>query len=391
MNRNVTLSEPRLTTSGSPPVLLALSLIALFLCGCGGKPKPVDEAAAAPPPAQVIQAGSEDTVKVDHPERFALVSATQHEDLPELHVNGSVAPDVDKSVPVVSLASGRAVALYAKLGDDVEKGKLLLKVRSNDISNAFQTYEQAKADEQLARTQLERAKLLYDKGAIALNDLQVAQDVEEKAAVAVRVSQEQLRNLGADPDHPDPVINVYAPISGTIVEQNVVQSASVHTPDNQPNLFTIANLSTVWLLCDVYENDLGFVRLGDRADIQLNALPNQTFHGRVSNISRVLDTATRSAKVRIELSNPGPVRVGMFATAIFFALHGTNYPMVPASAVLHLHDKDWVFVPQGNGQFRRLTVAGGKMQGSMQLIMAGLSPGQQVVKDALALNTESDQ
>jgi cobalt-zinc-cadmium efflux system membrane fusion protein len=374
-------------------VMLAVAAASgvLLLAGCGSKAKPIDEAAAAPPPAQVIEAGSEDIIKVDHAERFALVAATEHEDLPELHVNGSVAPDIDKSLPVTSLASGRAVALYAKLGDDVQKGKLLLKVQSNDISNAFQTYEQAKADEQLAKTQLERANLLYDKGAIALNDKQVAEDVEAKAAVAVRVAQELLRTLGADPDHPDPIVNVYAPISGTIVEQNIVQSASVHTPDNQPNLFTIANLSTVWVLCDVYENDLSFVRLGDRADIQLFALPNQTFHGRISNISRMLDPTTRSAKVRIEVANPGPVRVGMFATATFFALHGKNYPVVPSSAVLHLHDKDWVFVPQGNSQFRRLAVTGGKMLGDMQIITAGLATGQQVVKDALALNTEGNQ
>ncbi len=270
-----------------------------------------------------------------------------------MHATGNVNPDVEKSIPVVSLAAGRVIGIYAKLGDDVTKGQLLLKVLSNDISNAFQTYNQAKADEDLARKQLERAQLLYQHGAVSLNDLQVAEGTEQKARVTLNAAAQQIRTLGADPAHEDPVVDIYAPVSGTIVEQNVVQSSSVHTPDNQPNLFTIANLSTVWVICDVYENDLPQVRLGDTADVQLNAYPDRMFHGRISNIGKVLDPNLRTAKVRIQLANPGIMRVGMFVTATFYGLHGKKYANVPSGAVLHLHDRDWVFVPIGDGQFRQ--------------------------------------
>jgi cobalt-zinc-cadmium efflux system membrane fusion protein len=330
-------------------------------------------------------------VKVDRPERFNLVKAAAREELPQIHATGAVTADVEKSVPVVSLASGRVIAVYAKLGDDVTKGQLLLKVLSNDVANAFQTYGQAKADEALANKQLERAKLLYDRGAISLNELQVAEDTEEKAKVALHTSAQQIRTLGGEPDREDPVVNIYAPVSGTIVEQNVVQSSSVHTPDNQPNLFTIANLSTVWVICDVYENDLPAVRLGDTADVQLNAYPNRIFHGRVSNIGKVLDPNIRAAKVRIALANPGMMRSGMFVTAMFYGLHGKVYAIVPSGAVLHLHDRDWVFIPVGNGQFRRTEVTGGKIADGRQEILSGIAPGGQVVSDALALSAESEQ
>lgn len=366
-------------------------LAVLLFTGCGPKPA-ADEAAEAPPPAKIIDQGDPNIIKVDKPERFQLITATEHLELPQLHATGSITPDVDHSVPVVSLASGRAVALYTKLGDDVKKGQLLLKVQSSDISNGFQTYQQAKADEQLARTQLDRAKLLYDKGAVALNDLQIAQDSEEKSRVALEASAQVLRNLGANPDQPAGIINVYAPVSGTVVEQNVVQSASVHTPDNQPNLFTIADLSTVWALCDVYENDLPAVRMGDKADVRLNAYPDRSFTGRISNIGKVLDPNTRSAKVRIVLSNPGLMRSGMFVTATFFGNQGRTYATLPAASILHLHDRDWVFVPAGNGSFRRLEIKSGKtVDNNMQIVLSGIEIGRQIVKDPLALNAESEQ
>lgn len=367
-----------------------LALAGMMLSGCGSKEK-VDASAEAPPQAKVIEQPDLNIVKVDRPERFRLVAAEDREELPEVHATGTVTPDVEKSVPVVSLASGRVIAIYVKLGDNVKKGQLLLKVLSNDIANAFQTYMQAKADEALAQTQLQRAKLLHDHGAMSLNDLQVAEDTEEKARVSEETAAQQIRTLGGDPSHEDPVVNVYAPVSGTIVEQNVVQSSSVHTPDNQPNLFTIADLSTVWVVCDVYENDLPAVRLGDTADVQLNAYPDRVFHGRISNIGMILDPTIRTAKVRIELPNPGIMRAGMFVTATFYGLHGRSYASVPSAAVLHLHDRDWVFVPAGDGQFRRTEVTTGQIKNGRQDVLSGISPGQQVVNDALPLSAESEQ
>lgn len=366
-------------------VIMAMSLAGT---GCGSKEQG-DPAAAVPPPAKVEYVPDVNVIHVDRPERFSLSIAGQVEEKPRLDATGVVSPNIEKSTPVISLASGRVVGIYAKLGDDVKQGQLLLKVMSNDISTAFVNYNQAKADETLARRQFERAQLLYAHGAISQNDLEVAQDAEQKTQAALKAAVQALHLLGADSNHPDPVVNIYAPASGTIVEQNILNAASVHTPDNQQNLFTIANLATVWVICDVYENDLSMVQVGDRADIKLNAYPDVTFHGQISNIGRVLDPSLRTAKVRIVVGNPGMIRAGMFATATFYGKHGKLYSTVPASSVLHLHDRDWIYVPAGTERFKRVEVVTGKIIGTNQEVLKGILPHQQLVTDALAIHTES--
>ncbi len=371
-------------------IVFVCAAACLCLGGCSRQAKE-DPAAEAPPAEKVVVVGNPNLVTVKNTASFKLAQATLVEEPSELHVTGVVNPDVDYSVPVVSLASGRVVGIYAKLGDEVRKGQLLLKVVSNDIANAYQNYAQAQADAALAEKQYERSKLLYDHGAISLNDLQVAENTYQKAKVAVATAEQQLKTLGGNVTDASGVINVYAPASGTIVEQNVVQSSSVHTPDNQPNLFTIANLSTVWVVCDVYENDLPSVHLGDHARIHLDAYPDDELTGTVSNIGTVLDPNLRTAKVRIVLRNNGHMKAGMFVKATLQGTRGAPYASVPATAVLDLHDRKWVFVPHGEHDFERLEVNDTRAAGDQVHIGEGLKPGQQVVVDALSLESETQQ
>jgi cobalt-zinc-cadmium efflux system membrane fusion protein len=292
---------------------------------------------------------------------------------------------------VITLATGRVTELHARLGDTVAKDQLLMKVQSADIASAYSDYQQAQADETLARAQLDRSKLLFDKGAIAQKDLEVAQDAETKAVVTVKTTLDHLRVLGADPDRPSAIVEVHAPVSGVITDQQVTVSAGVQGLSS-PNPFTISDLSSVWILCDVYENDLAQVHLGEYADVRLNAFPNQLFKGRIGNINPILDPSIRTAKVRLEMKNPGNMRLGMFVTATFHGPKVETRATVPASAVLHLHDRDWVYLPAGDKQFRRLEVTGGKMlPGNQQEIASGLRPGQQVVSNALVLQATAEQ
>ena len=372
-------------------MVAASAMSFLWLTACGQRAK-ADPNAEAPPPAQVYEPRQADILVVEKPEHFHLVEAGQVQDISELNVTGTVNPDVSRQVPVISLASGRVIEIDAKLGDAVERGQRMLRIQSNDIALAYQNREMAAADEKLARSQLARAKLLLDKGALAQKDYDVALDAEEKAAVQLRTTTEALRILGVDPDHPNTVVDVNAPIAGVVVEQNVVNAGGVKTLDNSPNLFTIADLSTVWIICDVYENDLADVSVGDNARVQLNAYPARSFQARVVKISPVLDPALRTAKVRLELPNPGGImRIGMFATATFYARKKQTYTTVPATAVLHLRDKDWVFEPAGGTRFRKVEVVGGEIRGSTQRILSGLAPGQKVVVEALQLSTEAGQ
>ena len=371
-------------------VLVPLVAAALIIAGCsGGKSDP---AAEAPPAATVERVGDPNVFKADKPEQFQLTQAVAYESTPELQVTGTVAPDISRSVPVISLAAGRVVQVDAKLGDVVKKGQLLLKVHSADIAGAFSDYRKAIADEQLAHTQLERAKLLYDKGAIAQNDLQIAQDTAEKAKVDVETTAEKLRVLGnTSLDHPSGIVDIRAPISGVITEQQVVNAAGV-AGLSSPNPFTISDLSYVWILCDVYENDLADVRVGQTAQIRLNAYPDEVFTGTINNVGPILDPNIRTAKVRIEVKNPGMMRPGMFVTATFYARSKVKRAAVPAGAIVHLHDRDWVYVPLQNGQFRRTAVVAGKMlPDGMQEVKSGIAPGQQVVANALAFQSTVEQ
>ena len=295
-------------------------LAALALVGCGSKVE-ADGKAEAPPPAKVEREADANLVKVDHPEQYPLATTAQHNSAPELNVTGSVNPDVSRNIPVISLASGRVVGIFARIGDNVTKDQLLMRVQSSDISQAFSDYRSAVADEVLSRAQLERSKLLFEKGAVAQKDLEVSEDADAKAKITVENAVEKIRVLGADINHPSPIVDIKAPVSGVIVEQNVTASAGVKTLDNSPNLFTIADLSKVWVVCDVYENDLPFVHLDEYADIHLNAYPNLILKGRIGNIGPSLDPNIRTAKVRLEVSNPGVLRLGMFVTATF---HGLN-------------------------------------------------------------------
>jgi cobalt-zinc-cadmium efflux system membrane fusion protein len=367
------------------PLLAALSLV-----GCSdGK---TDPQAEAPPPLKVERVEDRNVFRIDHSERFQLTQAVEHMATPELRVTGTVSPDILRAVPVISIATGRVVEIDARLGDMVKKGQLLLKVQSADIAGAFADYRKAVADEQLAKTQLERAKILYDKGAISLNDLQVAQDTEDKTKIDVETAAEKLRVLGNQSlDKPSGIVEIRAPISGFITDQQVTNAAGV-AGLGSPNPFTISNLEYIWVLCDVYENDLVNVRLGEKAEIRLNAYPDQVFTGTIGNIGPVLDPNIRAAKVRIEMRNPGLMRPGMFVTATFHGRQKQKRAAVPATAILHLHDREWVYVPLQNNQFRRTEVVGGDMlPDKMQEVVSGLSPGQRIVANALEFQNTAEQ
>jgi len=350
-----------------------------------------NDADTGPVPSAVVPDFNSGDFRVDHAERFPLVAAGQHTSAPELNATGVVSPDVSRQVPVPSLATGRIVEIDARLGDTVKKGQLLFRVRSSDIANAFSNYRQAVKNEELTRIQLDRANLLYSNGAVPKSAVEIAQNAEDDNVVVLETAKEQLHLLGVDPEHPTGIVAVYAPVSGTITDQEITDQSGVQalTP---PNPFTISDLSHVWIVCDVYENDLGQVRVGEYADIHLAAFPERALKARIGNILPIMDPNIRTAKVRLEVENPGLLRVGMFVTATFHGLKPQTYATVPAAAILHLHDREWVYQALGNGSFRRVeVVAGNMLPGNQQEVSSGLAPGAQVVAGALDLqNTVSE-
>jgi cobalt-zinc-cadmium efflux system membrane fusion protein len=369
-----------------------LSCFGVLLVGCNGKTG--DPKSEAPPPAAVQADADPNLVHVDHPEQFTLATASNYAAASTLQVTGTVNPDISRTIPVISIASGRVVDIHARIGDYVKKGQLLMDVQSTDVSGAFGAYLKAVNDERLSKVQLDRAKLLYEKGAVPQSQVEITQNAEDDAKAALSAAEDQLRVLGVDKNHPSAIMKVYAPASGYIIAQNVTNaSAAGVTYSGSSNAFTIADLSHVWIICDVYENDLASVHLGQKADIRLTAYPDRVLTGVIGDIGAVLDPQIRTAKVRIQVDNPGTLmRVGMFATATIHGKAQQTHEEVPATAVLHLHDRDWVYVPAGNSSFRRIAVQGGDtLPGNMQEIRTGINAGQRVVSNALALQNTADQ
>jgi membrane fusion protein, heavy metal efflux system len=361
-------------------------LVSLALTACEKK---FDPASGAAPPSQVEEVSNAGVVTVEHPNEFALAAAGRIDAPNKLSVTGSVFPDINQEIPVISLASGRVVDIRVTLDQNVSKGQLMMKVQSPDATNAFDTYLKAVNDEVLANKAYVRSKDLYDHGAISLGMLEQAQDTEDDAKADLDAANRQLNTLGVDKNHPSDIVSVYAPISGVIVAQNVTNAAAAGvTYSGSATAFTIANLSHVWVICDVYENDLARVQLDQEARVSLNAYPGKELTGRVSDIGPVLDPTIRTAKVRIEVTNPGMLRLGMFVTATLVGRTKEVHAMVPADAILHLHDQDWVYVPAGGNHFRRIAVqAGDMLPGGNQEILSGIAPGQQVVRSVLQLES----
>ena len=377
---------------------LATTFLALILAACvsllsGCKAK--EQGDSTPPPAQVIPVNDMNLITIDKDDapKFPVVEATQVETASELTATGTVFPDISREVPVISLANGRVVDIKTRLDDNVKKGQLLFRVQSADVSTAFNAYLKAVNDEQLANKAYLRAEDLLKHGAISEAMVEQAEDAEKNAKADLAAAEQLLTVLGVDKDHPSTVVDVFAPISGVIIGQNVTNSAAAGvTLSGSATAFTIADLSAVWILCDVYENDIPKIKLGQQARFVLNAYPDRPLTGHISDFGPVLDPSLRTAKVRIEVANPGIVKLGMFGTATFTSLKKETHAVVPADAVLHLHDRDWVYLPVGGNQFKRTEVHAGKMlDGDRQVILSGIQPGEQVVTQALLLETAGNQ
>lgn len=384
-------SIPSLSSLRTACALLSAAALSAALAGCKSK----DEGDGAPPPAQVVQVSDMSLITIDSNDvpKFPLATVEQTQAASTLNATGAVFPDVAREVPVISLANGRVVDVKARLDDNVHKGQLLMRVQSGDVSTAFNAYLKAVNDEHLANKTLLRTKDLFQHGAISQAMLDQAEDSENDAKADLTSAEEQLHVMGVDKDHPSNVLNVYAPISGVIIAQNVTNDAAAGvTLSGSATAFTIADLSSVWVICDVYENDLPKLQLGQEARIVINAYSSRPLVGHVSDIGPVLDASTRAAKVRIQVSNPGFLKLGMFATATFTGRAKQTFAVVPADAVLHLHDRDWVYLPAGGNHFRRVEVrAGDMLDNNRQQILSGLEPGQQVVTNALLLDAAGNQ
>jgi cobalt-zinc-cadmium efflux system membrane fusion protein len=305
-----------------------------------------------------------------------------------LRLTGAVAYNAFKTTPVFSAVGGPVQEILAEPGQNVRAGQTLLTVTSPDYSAARSAYLKAVSTFQLADKNYERSKDLYEHKAIAERDLQQAESDRAQAQADQQSAEDGLRALGIhdpellvkEPPKTTGQIPVPAPVAGQIVERLVGPGQLLQAGSTQ--CFTISDMSTVWVLVNVYQNDLAFVRIGDNVDITTDAYPDK-FRGRISYIADALDPNTRTLQARIVTENPGyKLKKDMYVTATVHAGALANALTVPDASVLRdTENQPFVYVQVASNQFARRLVKVGDSQDGRTLVQDGLKEGEHLVGD----------
>jgi len=361
--------------------LAAASAVMLVLTGCGG------------PPANT-SANSSSAKNSDHAELFTIpqeqmahvqVLTVRPTTLPRsLRLTGAVAYNSFRTTPVITQVSGPVSRVVVVPGQKVHQGEPMLYVASPDYSQLRTNYLKAKEAYALAQKAYARARDLYEHKAIAEQNLEQAQSAEVQASGDLASSQAALKVMGiTDPDElvkgpPSFEVPVRAPISGEVVEQDVSAGQLIQPGTTQ--CFMISDIGSVWVLVNIYQKDLPYVRVGDTVAIRTDTYP-EAFHGRISYVAASLDPNTRTLQARIETNNPGEkLKKDMYVVATVNAGTIPNAIALPDAAVLRdSENQPFVYAAAASNQFGRRSVTLGESLNGQTQIISGLKAGDQVI------------
>jgi len=325
------------------------------------------------------------TIPQEQMSHIQVVSVGQKVLTRTLRLTGTVAYNSFRTTPVITQVSGPVSRIAVVPGQKVRQGETMLTVASPDYSQLRSNYLKAKDADALAQKAYARAKDLYDHHAIAEQNLEQAESAEVQAGGDLAAAQAALKVIGiADPDSilTGPAsfeVPVKAPINGLVVEQDVSVGQLLQPGSTQ--CFLISDVSTVWVLVNVYQKDLPYVQVGDVVAIQTDAYP-QTFHGRISYVAASLDPGTRTLQARIETANANDkLKKDMYVVATVNA--GTIRALVvPDSAVLRdSENQPFVYAATAQNQFGRRPITLGESAGGFTEITDGVKAGDQVIGD----------
>jgi cobalt-zinc-cadmium efflux system membrane fusion protein len=303
----------------------------------------------------------------------------------------------DRLSRVAPRVTGRCVAIHASQGDRVRAGQTMAEIDSVETDHAWTDYVKAKGRYDLATRSVRREEVLFEKKVSPEKDLLKARQELSQAEADLLLAKERFRALGVDvhqleaakgTSYNHPLVPVTSPLSGVVIEKTVTRGEKAGP---EKSLFTVADLSTLWLMIDVYEQDLGRVRKGMQVSISTTAYPGKTFRGRISRIADFVDEKTRTVKARVTIDNrDGLLKPGMFATAsIQSGTKGRKIIALPEEAIFLDGSERYVFVEDGNGRFLPRGVVVGPAIGCGVAIREGLKPGERVaVKGIFALKSE---
>ncbi len=371
--------------------LLAGSLSASLLAGCGGKPKTPENDAAQP--KQTEPAGNGATTSGQEKQgagKLLTLSAEEiqtagikvqklelQEKAEQITVTATIQANQDRLAHVAPRVPGSIVKVSANLGDKVKTGQALALLDSIELGEARSAYLQAASEAALAGANFERAQRLHADNIIPEKDYLRARAEHEKARAALRAASDKLRMMGVNPEKlTGSVFPLTAPFAGTIIEKKAVLG-ELAAPDQ--SLFTVADLSNLWIESDLFEKDLGKVRVGAQATVTLSAYPGDVFKGRLTYISSTMDKETRTVKARVEVPNTGGrLKPEMFATVAIDTEVSAKALTVPEGAVLLLQGQPTVFVAERGGFEPRAVEVGERAQG-YAVLKSGVAAGENVV------------
>lgn len=363
---------------------LGAGVLALGLCGCQ-KESPQQKAETAKPPAKEEKAADTGmpvlavdgemlhNLKIEHvreENRQVVLSAT-----------GKLQFNEDEVARIIAPVNGQVQQLAVKVGSEVRKGDRLFFLNSRDAAAAMTDYLEETKDLELALKSQRMAKDLFDHQAGSRMAVDQAQRDVEKAKVRVARTEEALRILGLNPvteGKLDPRIPVLSPRSGTVIERSVTEGQFVQ-PEHDP-LAVISDLSTLWALADIFEHDMRHVRVGQRAQLTTSAYPDRVFNAQVSYIAQVIDSDTRTVKVRFTVSNPmRNLKPEMFASVKLFLNESEKCVLVPATAIFAIGEKSYVFKKIAASDFVRAEVKAEGADGGRMRVLSGVGPGEEIV------------
>lgn len=295
-------------------------------------------------------------------------------------IAGRIEADPTRVVRVYAPVSGRLLAVRVQPADHVTRGQVLAILASSDVAGARSAYRQAQADAEVKHQALERVRLLYENHVNALRDLQQAQADAVIADAALASAAERLTLLGVDSGGASDEIAVRAPREGEVTDVGGAPGEYAKSLDNAAALCTIADLTTVWAVGDVFEKDLANVSVGDSATVVVDAYPGQPRRGRIAAIASTVDTTTRTLKVRVALANPRRLlKPDMFAT-IRISRPARPVVAVPEAAVVREGTAAYLFVQTAPGHFERRAVTLGRDADGRRIeVTSGLAPGDSIV------------
>jgi cobalt-zinc-cadmium efflux system membrane fusion protein len=362
-------------------VILPCFAVALLTAGCGQS-----KSTSAQSQTDATAASSSNTEYVASDAKGIQTITVRPVSIPDyLDLPAHVEPDPTTVVHVFAPAGGRIVEMKVRPWDRVEKGQTLATLESSDLARAVADYHKALADNQLKQKELARSQDLFDHHAISERENQQAQADAEQAKAEVEAAREQVQVFGMDPDQASTQLLVKAPRSGVVLDVGAATGEFSQALAAPAPLCTVADITTVWAVGDIYEKDLTAAKTGEEAQVTLNAYPGQHWTGRVSVVSDAVDPATRTLHVRVILPNAdGLIKPGLFG-AIRLLRSSAQGILVPSSAVIREGDSAYIFVSRGNGRFVRSDVKLGRAVDGTLEIVSGLNAGDTIVSDGALL------